>query len=567
MDTYSGAEAFVDVLNENGVECIFFNPGVDTVPVQLALSRLKRAGKSIPKLILCLDESVAMSAAHGHYMVSGKPQAVMVHSELGTMRVGGALHNAQWGRVPVILWAGLTPHNRRVDWLQKPFYQGLSVRNFVKWDYQLTSSDNIYDILQRGFNTVLEEPRGPAYLTFPLEILREENNRSEIVPFNTNEIPPTLIPANETLNEIAGMLVEAENPVIFTGYSGRYSESVASLVALAETLGASVISGSTRLNFPSNHPLFAGFEQTAGRRRGNSRTSETDAVLVIDYDMPYVSGPGIAGPNTKIIHIDVDPLTQGRPLWGRDADLFVKADSRVVIPELETRIRSMLTKEKIRKITERKKILGNENTEYRNETRFAAGNKANEKSISPEWLCHCIDEAIQDDYILINQTISHSAAVTGHIDRTAPGSLIGCAGGSIQWALGASLGAKLASPDSTVVSLMTDGGFIWGLPVATLWSALSYDAPFLAIIFNNHSYGAIKRLVQGAYGEYLLSDEMGFELGVDINPPPNYAGIAEACGARGYTVNNPRDIPAVLKEAIGEVTKGKPAVVDVLLES
>lgn len=567
MDNYSGAEAFVEVLNANGVECIFFNPGVDTVPVQLALSRLKESGKPAPRLILCLDESVAMSAAHGHYMVSGKPQVVMVHSELGTMRVGGALHNAQWGRVPVILWAGLTPHTRRVDWLQKPFYQGLSVRSFVKWDYELFSGDNIFEILQQGFNTILEEPRGPAYLTFPLEALREEIKRSEIVPIDRNEIPTTLRPADDELDEIAGILIQAQNPVIFAGYSGRYLESVSSLVKLAETLGAPVITGSTRLNFPSNHPLFAGFEQIAGRRRENSRIPDTDVVLVIDYDMPYVSGPGIAGSNTKIIHIDVDPLTQGRPLWGRDADIFIKADSRVVIPELEARIRSLLTEELIIKLNERKKVFENENTKYRNETRIAAREKVNQKQISPDWLCHCINEAIDEDYILVNQTISHSSAVTGNINRTLPGSLIACAGGSIQWALGASLGAKLASPDRTVVSLMTDGGFIWGCPVATLWSSLSYDAPFLSIIFNNKSYGAIRRLVQGAYGEYKLSDEMGFELGVDINPPPNYAGIAEACGAQGYTVDNPRDIPIVLKEAIDEVKKGKPAVVDVRLDA
>ncbi|UCC16433.1 MAG: hypothetical protein JSU58_08690 [Dehalococcoidales bacterium] len=189
------------------------------------------------------------------------------------------------------------------------------------------------------------------------------------------------------------------------------------------------------------------------------------------------------------------------------------------------------------------------------------------KLISPDWLCHCINEAIDEDFILVNQTISHSASVAGHIDRILPGSLIGCAGGSIQWALGASLGAKLASPGRTVVSLMTDGGFIWGCPVATLWSSLSYDAPFLSIIFNNKSYGAIRRLVQGAYGESKLSDEMGFELGVDINPPPNYAGIAVACGAQGYTVDNPRDVPVVLKEAIEEVQKGKPTVVDVRMEA
>lgn len=567
MEHYTGAEAFVEILYENGVECIFFNPGVDTVPVQLALARLKESRMPTPRLILCLDESVAMSAAHGHYMISGKPQVVLVHSELGTMRVGGALHNAQWGRVPVILWAGLTPHTSRVDWLQQPFYQGLAVRSFVKWDYELLAGDNLHAVLHQGFKKILEEPRGPVYLTFPRDTLSEHIQRSEIIPVDRHEIPSSLIPAGDELDEIARILVEAENPVIFTGYTGRHYKSVQSLVALAETLDAPVITGSTRMNFPSNHPLFAGFEQTAGRRGKNSRISNTDVILVLDYDMPYVSGPGIAGPGTKIIHIDVDPQTQGRPLWGRGADIFIKADTRVVIPELNARIRSMLTEEKNIKEADRKKLIEYENSDYRNQARTAAGSLAKKKPISPDWLCHCINEAIEDDYIVVNQTISHSGAVAGQIDRTLPGSLAACAGGSIQWALGASLGVKLASPDRIVVSLVTDGGFIWGCPVATLWSSVSYKAPFLTIIFNNRSYGAIRRLVQGSFGEQKLTDEMGFNLGVDINPPPDYAGIAGACGARGWTVDNPENIPEVLRDAIETVKKGKPAVVDVRLEA
>ena len=83
---------------------------------------------------------------------------------------------------------------------------------------------------------------------------------------------------------------------------------------------------------------------------------------------------------------------------------------------------------------------------------------------------------------------------------------------------------------------MTDGGFVWGCPVAALWSANSYHAPFLSIIFNNQAYGAIKGIVQRAYGENKLSDKMAFEAGVDIVPPPDYAVVAQACGAYGRMV-------------------------------
>ena len=103
MEKYQGIEAFIDVLNANGVEHIFFNPGGEQGPILATISKYRISGKPAPRLILCLDESVALTAAHGHYMVSGRPQVVMVHSELGTLQVGGALHNVQWGRVPVII--------------------------------------------------------------------------------------------------------------------------------------------------------------------------------------------------------------------------------------------------------------------------------------------------------------------------------------------------------------------------------------------------------------------------------------------------------------------------------
>jgi acetolactate synthase-1/2/3 large subunit len=171
---------------------------------------------------------------------------------------------------------------------------------------------------------------------------------------------------------------------------------------------------------------------------------------------------------------------------------------------------------------------------------------------------------VDEDTIIINHVISHSASITEQIERTKPGTLLGCAGGAIQWALGAALGAKMAAPDRTVVSLMTDGGFVWGCPLATLWSASSYHAPFLSVIFNNQSYGVIRGLVRRLSGTE-LSDKLGFELGVDIVPSPEYGLVAKACGGYGRTVDDPDDVPHALKEAMNHLSQGKPAVVDVRL--
>ena len=121
MEQYNGIEAIIDVLNANGVEKIFFNPGGEQGAVLGTIAELRSLGRPCPQLILCLDESVALTAAHGHYMVSGRPQMVMVHAELGTQQIGGALHNAQGGRIPVIIWAGTMSPPTRTNWKKEPY--------------------------------------------------------------------------------------------------------------------------------------------------------------------------------------------------------------------------------------------------------------------------------------------------------------------------------------------------------------------------------------------------------------------------------------------------------------
>ena len=113
---------------------------------------------------------------------------------------------------------------------------------------------------------------------------------------------------------------------------------------------------------------------------------------------------------------------------------------------------------------------------------------------------------------------------------------------------------------------MTDGGFIWSAPVATLWTARAYNAPFLAVILNNQGYNIIRKMVQTRRGESKLTDEMAFEVGVDIKPPPDYAVIAQACGAYGRMVEDPADVLPALREGLDQVRLGKLAVLDVRIE-
>ena len=113
------------------------------------------------------------------------------------------------------------------------------------------------------------------------------------------------------------------------------------------------------------------------------------------------------------------------------------------------------------------------------------------------------------------------------------------------------------------MSLIGDGGFIYGCPVAALWSASAYHAPFLTVVCNNQSYLSIRELLRSGYSEESVSGELGFEIGTDIRNPPDFASLARACHAYGEKIEDPSGLLAALKNALGQVHNGTPAVLDV----
>ncbi len=554
MEEYGNIKALIDVMNAHGVEYVFFNPGIDNVPVLETISKYNAEGKQSPRGILCLDEFVAMTAAHGHYMASGRPQVVSVHSELGVLQIGGALHNAQWGRVPVVFFTENQGPPQRTNWCSEAFDQGTMVRNFVKWDHQLTAEEDLSNILNKAFSIATTEPCGPVYLSLPREVFWDQGEAPKSKSSGTAKEPAPEADAS-ALDKAAEILINAEDPLIVTGYSGRNLQSVDLLVKLAETLCARVLTTDIRVNFPNTHPLAVYLSAAVGY--GNPLLTTADAILVIDYDMHYASPPTVPKQDAKIIHIDIDTAKKGVPLWHKKPNILIKADSSQAIPALTDIIDGKLAPERRRQLQQRYEFYKAEHNKLESEWQTLAKSHADKTPISAHWLSRCIDEAIDDDTIIVNQTISPSFIVAHLIHRNKPGTLLSCAGGCIGWAPGAALGVKLAAPDKTIISLMGDGAFIYGCPEASLWSASFYNAPYLAIIFDNQGYGAIKGLFKEKYNV----DNMG----ADIPTPPDYATIARACNAYGRMVEDPADVLPALKEALQQVQSGRPAVLDVRL--
>jgi len=562
---YKSGDAFIEVLNAHNVDKIFINPGFEAIGVISAIASARVEKKQAPQLVLCLDESVTASAAYGNFMVSGNPQVVMVHSEVGSLQLGANLVNLQWGRIPTVILAASQEIDRaRTVWDGRPYDQGGIVRNSVKYERHLNGDEDLHEALIDAFKAACTEPCGPVYLTFPMDYLYKELTKpaAAIAPASIDSLPKA---DDAVLGEMADILFQAKNPLIVCGSAGRHPQNVETLTKLAEALSANVLTGYSWMNFPTNHPLCVGIEQIGGSRKEDSGYEDADVILAIDYDMPYVGSAPPVNPSTKILHIDSDPLTQGRVLWQRGADLFLKADSREALPALIGLYNNMLTESKKAELADRYKKLADINESNRAKWYSDADKLAKQSKVTADYLCYCVNQLIDKDTIVVNHTLSHCASVTEQIVRTEPKTWFGCPSGAIGWAPGAALGAASAAPDKTVVAFITDGGFVWGCPTSTLWTSTSYKFPFLTIICNNNGYGAIRDVQEEVTPNVDIDQYFLAESGVDFRP--DYSLIAQGAGAFGKKITKADEVIPAIKEALEVVRNGKPAVLDVYLDS
>ena len=182
---YTGGTAVLEAMREAGVRYAFANLGSDHTGILEAYALATRMGTldTLPELVLSPHESVALSAAQGYAQVSGSAQAVLVHVDCGTQNLGGAVHNAARGRVPVLIFAGLSPFTQQgelpggrtefIHWLQDTADQRGLVRGYVKYEQEIRTGRNAKALVSRALQIARSEPAGPVYLTAAREVLEE----------------------------------------------------------------------------------------------------------------------------------------------------------------------------------------------------------------------------------------------------------------------------------------------------------------------------------------------------------------------------------------------------------
>jgi acetolactate synthase-1/2/3 large subunit len=357
------------------------------------------------------------------------------------------------------------------------------------------------------------------------------------------------------VEEAAELLLQAEGPVIVAGGGAVTSQAWSEITALAKALDIPVGTSITgKGSISETHPLSLGVVGSNGARiYGNTLLEsadlilyigcKTDSVTTINWTLPPLST------SKTIIHIDVDPIEIGN---NYHTTVGLVGDAKLAVADLLQGVQKKLEGSARPKRSPLKQVADQMAAWW---AEFDEKARAASIPIKPQRVIKELAEALPADSILIADAGTPTPFTAAYFRSQAGRRVIIPRGyGGLGYAIPAVLGAKLASPQSTVVGLMGDGSF--GMSSNELETLGRLGLPVTLIQFNNSCFGWIK-VSQKLYqeGQYHC---------VDFSSDTDHVGIARGFGLHGVRVEYPQDVGGAIREALASM---QPTFIDIITES
>ena len=572
-----GSDFMVDVIKTLGIEYIAANPG--SAFRALHESFINYGGNKAPELLTCLHEESSVAMSHGYAKIEGKPLMVMAHGTVGLQHASMAIYNAYADRVPVYIVLGniLDGQWRRsdVEWTHAVQDCASMVRDYTKWDDSPISLTGFAESAIRAYKIAMTPPMGPVVLIAD-QVLQEEpvpdQDRGRLrVP----KLSPTTPPAGDAaaVNELAKLLVAAENPLIVAGRLARTPNGLKLLIELAELLQTPVLDRRQRMNFPTQHPLY-----------GSGSLAEADFVLGLEvpdfYQVIHAQTPVtkmgmesrlLTKPTTKLATLStMDLLTKANYQdFGRynEVDLAIAADAEATLPSLIEACKKLITADRRRAFEARRARYAE--VAKQNQARFlqdAAWGWDTSPITTARMSAELWNQIKGEDWSLVSDVVFQSFWPTRLWNFTKHYQFIGGHGAyGVGYGAPAALGAALANRKygRLTVNIQSDGDLNYAPGV--LWTAAHHKIPMLNVMHNNRSYHQ-ERMYVADMAARSQRDISRAGIGNDISDPNiDYATLAKAYGMFSIgPIENPADLGPALKRAIEVVKRGEPALVDVV---
>ncbi|AZH26181.1 thiamine pyrophosphate-binding protein [Haloplanus aerogenes] len=545
----NGAEHVYDALVDAGVDLLVGLPGTQTLP----LDRIVTQRDEID-YVMARHETAIPHIAWGHYESGGGMAATLTVPGPGDTNAMHGLKNAFEDCVPMVhISADVDPDDRG----RGPIHEiaADTFDNVVKSNQNVGAKDRLDEQVSRGIAIARTPPTGPVRLGIPSSFLD-----SPVRPQDVRVDPERQsYDIDDEVEETVELLTTAERPVVYVGGGARRSDGgpdVASVLAAA--LDAPVVASYKGKGVvPEDNERFVGVTGShlpAGAERILSRS---DVVLALGTDFDGVTTDDWSLPmGDRLVHVNVDPADIGDPY---PPTIPIVGDVGDVGKRLLAGIRA---RDQPRTRWDGAALGRRVREEYHEHLADLGVLAADAEPAYTPAVLRTIRERLPRETVVVTGVGGFRLWTKQVFEAYTPETYV--TAGS--WAgmgvgLPAALGAKLANPDTPVVSLIGDGGLLMCLQ--ELHTAVEYDLDVIAVVFDNADYGIISKSAE-------------FSQPGDRSPfrwdSPDFVTLAEGFGARGTAVSTATEagdaLEAALERTAGpelidvQITRSEPSVVE-----
>jgi sulfoacetaldehyde acetyltransferase len=557
------SEAFVETLVAQGVDTIF---GIMGSAFMDAMDLFAPAGIS---LISVVHEQGAAHMADGYARVSGRHGVVIGQNGPGISNCVTAIAAAYWAHSPVVIVTPQAGTNTMglggfQEANQLPMFQ-----EFTRYQGHVSHPARMAEFTARCFDRAMSD-MGPTQLNIPRDYFYGEISC---------EIPrPVRVERGaggpESLKAAAELLATAKFPVILSGGGVVMGDAVAACQALAERLGAPVVNGYLRNDsFPASHPLWVGPLGYQGSKAAMKLISEADVVVALGSRMgPFGTLPQYGldywPKNAKVIQVEADHTNLGlvkKISVGIHGDAKAAAEALLALINDRALACDATKAERAAKIKAEKDAWERELTEWtherdpysldmieeaKKERTFNGGQYLHPRQVLREL------EKAMPPRVMVSTDIGNICAVANSYLRfDEPRSFLApMSFGNCGYALPTIIGAKVAAPDRPAVAYAGDGA--WAMSMVEVMTAVRYDIPVTAVVFNNRQWGAEKKNQVDFYNRRFVAADLD---------NPSFAGIARSMGAEAIVVDRLEDVGAALNKAVDlQMNQRKTCVIEIM---
>lgn len=514
-----GADAVIKVLAAHGVTTVFGYPGGAIMPIYDALY-----GSPVEHL-LSRHEQGAAFAAVGYARASGKTGVCFATSGPGATNLITSLADALLDSVPLVAITGqVSTSVIGTDAFQEIDVLGMSL-SCTKHSFMVTDINELIPTLYRAFEIAAEGRPGPVLVDIPKDIQIAELEYKTPLQSVADELTPTLT----DLQAAAALLTQAQKPILYVGGGVGMAGAVAHLrefIAVSGIPSVATLKGLGSIAHGTKGYL--GMLGMHGGKGANLAVQECDLLVVVGarFDDRVTGRLASFASNAKVLHLDIDAAELGKL---RQPDVAIAAELRQVLPALTDAVKGKMAISQWQAEVEELSRKHQWNYQHPGDLIYAPA------------MLRRLANKLPEDSVVACDVGQHQMWVAQHMWFRRPEDHLSSAGlGTMGFGLPAAIGAQVARPDATVVTVSGDGSFM--MNVQELTTIKRRKLPVKILLIDNQKLGMVKQWQQ------LFFEERYSE--TDLSDNPNFVLMASAFDIPGRTINHADQVEQALDEML-----------------